>query len=137
MSASSMHSLVQDYVDERRRLGFDLDSHGSQLLAFARFVDRVGHTGPLTAEIILAWAQGEATRATPITWRAAWARRPQPTRVAPSPRIAGSPISSVVRAADSRRTSSPTGRSRTCWPQHGAYRHLRHFARLPTRRSSA
>jgi len=68
MSASSMHSLVQDYLNERRRLGFDLDRPGSQLLAFARFVDRVGHTGPLTAEIILAWAQGEAMRATPITW---------------------------------------------------------------------
>jgi hypothetical protein len=67
-----MHSLVQDYLNERRRLGFDLDRPGSQLLAFARFVDRVGHTGPLTAEIILAWAQGEAMRVSQSPGRAAW-----------------------------------------------------------------
>jgi integrase len=68
MPTPSMQSLVQDYLDERRGLGFALESPGSQMLAFARFADRVGHTGPLTIEIMLAWAQGEATRATPITW---------------------------------------------------------------------
>lgn len=68
MPSPSMQSLVQEYLDVRRRLGFALTISGSQLMAFARFADRAGHCGPLTCEIILAWAQGEAMRATPITW---------------------------------------------------------------------
>jgi|tagenome__1003787_1003787.scaffolds.fasta_scaffold20952460_2 integrase len=68
MPAPSMQSLVQEYLDERRRLGFALQIAGAQLMAFARFADRSGHSGPLTSEIILAWAQGQATCATPITW---------------------------------------------------------------------
>jgi integrase len=66
--AASMQSLVQEYLDERRSLGFALGISGTQLMAFARFADRSGHRGPLTSEIILAWARGQATRATPITW---------------------------------------------------------------------
>ena len=68
MPTPSMQSLVQEYLDHRRRLGFALTISGAQLMAFASFADRVGHHGPLTSEIIFAWAQGEATRATPITW---------------------------------------------------------------------
>ena len=33
----SMKSLVQEYLGERRRLGFSLTISGSQLMAFARF----------------------------------------------------------------------------------------------------
>ncbi|AWK85972.1 tyrosine-type recombinase/integrase [Azospirillum thermophilum] len=65
---ASMQSLVQEYLDERRRLGYALSVPGTQLMAFARFADRSGHRGPLTADLVLAWARGEATRATPITW---------------------------------------------------------------------
>ncbi len=43
----SMQSLVQQYLDERRSLGFALAISGSQLMTFARFVDRSGHRGPL------------------------------------------------------------------------------------------
>jgi len=66
--APSMQSLVRAYLEERRRLGFALDISGSQLMAFARYVDQTGHRGPLTSRIILDWAQGQATRATHITW---------------------------------------------------------------------
>ena len=65
---ASMQSLVQAYLEERRRLGFSLGISGSQLMAFARFADQAGHRGPLTSRIILDWAQGQATRATHITW---------------------------------------------------------------------
>lgn len=65
---ASMQSLVQEYLDERRRLGFALAIAGTQLMAFARFADAAGHRGPLTAAIVLAWARDEATRATRITW---------------------------------------------------------------------
>ena len=64
----SMQSLVQEYLNERRRLGFALIIPGTQLMSFARFADRVGHRGPLTCQIIVDWAQGQAKRATPLTW---------------------------------------------------------------------
>jgi integrase len=66
--APSMLSLAQAYLDERRRLGFALATPGTQLLNFARFADRTGHCGPLTVQLMMDWAQGEAKRANPATW---------------------------------------------------------------------
>jgi integrase len=66
--APSMLSLVQAYLDERRRLGFALAIPGTQLLSFARFADRAGHRGPLTVQLMINWAQGEARRASPANW---------------------------------------------------------------------
>jgi integrase len=66
--APSMLSLAQDYLDERRRLGFALAIQGTQLLSFARFADQTGHRGPLTNQLMVNWAQGEARRAAPATW---------------------------------------------------------------------
>jgi hypothetical protein len=54
----SMQSMVQEYLGERRRLGFSLTISGSQLLSFARFADQSGHRGPLNCRIILDWVQG-------------------------------------------------------------------------------
>jgi len=64
----SMQHLVQEYLDERRGLGFALTIPGAQLLAFARFADAAGHRGPLTRELITSWARDRAKRATPLTW---------------------------------------------------------------------
>ena len=64
----SMQHLVQEYLDERRGLGFALTIPGAQLLAFARFADAAGHRGPLTRELITSWARDRAQRATPLTW---------------------------------------------------------------------
>lgn len=64
----SMLSLAQDYLDERRRLGFALSIEGAQLLNFARFADRTGPRGPLTVQLMIAWAKGEAKRANPANW---------------------------------------------------------------------
>jgi len=64
----SMQHLVQEYLDERRGLGFALTIPGSQLRAFARFADASGHRGPLTRQFITSWARDEAKRATPLTW---------------------------------------------------------------------
>jgi len=63
-----MKSLVQEYLGERRRLGFSLTISGSQLMAFARFADHSGHRGPLTCRIILDWVQGQIPLAEHITW---------------------------------------------------------------------
>lgn len=59
---------AQEYLDERRRLGYALSNSGAMLLAFAHFADKVGHKGPLTLKLIVDWAKGQATRTTPITW---------------------------------------------------------------------
>jgi integrase len=67
----SMQSKVQDYLDERRRLGFSLRIAGSQLMAFARFADQLGHRGPLNSQMILKWVQGQI----PLAKRITWARR--------------------------------------------------------------
>ncbi|MGY9040183.1 MAG: hypothetical protein ACKVLA_20535, partial [Rhodobacterales bacterium] len=53
-------SQAEDYLAERRGLGFDLRITGDQITAFARFVDATGHTGPLTIRIILDWVQDQA-----------------------------------------------------------------------------
>lgn len=70
-SRRSMQSLVQQYLQERRTLGFSLLISGSQLMAFARYADQSGHRGPLSCKIILAWVQGEI----PLAKRITWARR--------------------------------------------------------------
>lgn len=61
-------SLAEDYLAERRGLGFDLRTAGGQIVAFARFVDATGHTGPLTNRITLDWVQGQAKYAKPLSW---------------------------------------------------------------------
>src|SRR3954468_12341204 len=66
--APSMLLLAQDYLDERRRFGFALTVPGAQLLNFARFADRAGYCGPLTLQLMVDWAQGEAKRASPASW---------------------------------------------------------------------
>jgi integrase len=64
----SMQVLVQEYLHERRRLGFSLAISDTQLVAFARFVDDAGHRGPLNCRIILDWVQGQIPHAERITW---------------------------------------------------------------------
>lgn len=66
--ARTMLSLAEDYLTERRALGFDLRIPGDQIAAFARFVDEAGHTGPLTIRIALDWVQGQARHAKPLSW---------------------------------------------------------------------
>jgi len=68
MTKNAMQRRVQNYLDERRRLGYALGGAGAMLLNFARFADKVGHRGPLTLKLIVDWAKEQSTRATPITW---------------------------------------------------------------------
>lgn len=58
MSESTrMVDLVEEYLDYRRRLGFQLRIVGQMLLEFARYADRAGHSGPLTTELAVRWAR--------------------------------------------------------------------------------
>ena len=65
--AATMVSLVQQYLAVRRQLGFALGIAGKQLLTFGRFADESGHSGPVTLELAVRWAQA-SRRATPLTW---------------------------------------------------------------------
>ena len=64
----TMLSLAEEYLAERRRLGFALNRAGTLTLAFARFADATGHEGALTAAVVLRWAKEEAQHADPFTW---------------------------------------------------------------------
>ncbi len=54
---TSMVERVEAYLEARRRLGFQLQITGSELLRFARYADDSGHRGPVTTDIALRWAQ--------------------------------------------------------------------------------
>jgi site-specific recombinase XerD len=68
IAVPSMQELVQEYLQERRSLGFELKISGEQLMAFARFADQRGHCGALTEQVIMDWVRGQAKRVAPITW---------------------------------------------------------------------
>lgn len=57
-----MVSLVESYIEDRRRLGFSMTIQARRLLCFARFADGLGHRGPITEDLAVRWA-----RATPRT----------------------------------------------------------------------
>jgi integrase len=64
-----MQTMVENYLAERRRLGFSLRSPGLALTSFARHVDNVGYRGPLTVEVMVDWARHDRRqRGTPGTW---------------------------------------------------------------------
>ena len=50
---ANMQSRVQDYLDERRRLGFQLKSAGRTLMNFAQFVDALDQPCPLTSDVMI------------------------------------------------------------------------------------
>jgi integrase len=54
---TTMVSLVEDYLAVRREMGFALDIAGYRLLAFGRFADQAGHSGSVTFELAMRWAQ--------------------------------------------------------------------------------
>lgn len=72
-----LQARVQQYLTERRRLGFHLRSPGHALPNFARFVKASKHTGALTVELMAQWArqaQGGKASAETAARRLAWLR---------------------------------------------------------------
>lgn len=71
MSAPTLlQQRVRDYLDERRRLGFELISAECTLMSFAQYVDaQHDHQGPLSVELMARWARCEGRhQGTPVTW---------------------------------------------------------------------
>ena len=53
----TMVMQVKEYIAYKRNLGFQLRIYARQLLNFAKYADKSGHTGPVTTELILKWAR--------------------------------------------------------------------------------
>lgn len=72
-AAVTLLARAEDYLAERRRLGYALRTPEYAIKSFAAYVDDLGHDGPLTMEVMAAWARrvpGNEER--PIQ---CWARR--------------------------------------------------------------
>ena len=67
-TAAPFVDLAEQYLAERRSMGFGLRGAGERLLAFARFADSTAPGRPLTVGVVVSWAQTQATRPTSITW---------------------------------------------------------------------
>ena len=62
----SLQQRIDDFLVERRRLGFELRSWDTLLAGFACYVADRKHRGPLTADLIIEWAkQDKWQRGTP------------------------------------------------------------------------
>ncbi len=65
----SLQARIDDYLAERRRLGFELHSRDTLLASFASYVASRHHRGPLTVELMADWARcDKGNRGTPGTW---------------------------------------------------------------------
>jgi integrase/recombinase XerD len=66
----TMKKQVEIYLSNRRRLGFQLKIEGQELFAFAKYANKKGHKGHLTAAIAIEWASSSKKSS-----RLSWARR--------------------------------------------------------------
>lgn len=53
----SLPDRIEEYLAERRLLGFELHYMGQALGRFARYVKEAGHSGPLTVDVMASWAR--------------------------------------------------------------------------------
>ena len=65
----TMQSHAENYLDERRQLGYGLRTTCYAIRSFAHYVDDLGYEGPLTVEIMAAWARrAKASGDSPTIW---------------------------------------------------------------------
>ena len=65
----SMQTHAENYLNERRRLGFGLRTPGYSIHSFARYIDALNSQEPLTVEIMADWArQDQGNTGKPSTW---------------------------------------------------------------------
>lgn len=66
-AATPLQAAVQRYLEDRRRLGFELKAPATELGRFARYADAREHRGPLTQELMLGWAREHVHRTSAVT----------------------------------------------------------------------
>lgn len=65
----NLQARIDDYLVERRRLGFQLRSWDTFLTGFARYVEARHHRGPVTVELVTEWVrEGKGGHGSPGTW---------------------------------------------------------------------
>ena len=65
----TMQSHAENYLAERRQLGFGMRSTGYSVLSFAHYFDALGHHEPLTIEVMSDWARRDKGNSNkPTTW---------------------------------------------------------------------
>jgi integrase len=99
MSSPTTLHRAQEFLAERRRLGFQAHKTRYALISFARYMDRQRHRGPLTVERMADWARHDKwQRGTPETWArrlkllrpfARWLRQFEPRTEVPDESIFG------------------------------------------------
>jgi hypothetical protein len=67
---------VDDYLAERRRLGFELRNMALALASFARYTEHVGHQGPLTTDVMADWARQDKAQSHSLGTWAGWIAEP-------------------------------------------------------------
>lgn len=69
MSSHITLQRAEEFLAERRRLGFPAHKSRYALISFARYTDGVGHLGPLTVEHMADWAHHDKWQTgAPETW---------------------------------------------------------------------
>lgn len=68
-ASTTLHRRAEQYLAERRRLGFVLRTPACSLRSFVRHIEVVGHHGPLTIEVMTNWARRDSHGSDdPHTW---------------------------------------------------------------------
>ena len=68
-TSPTMQSHAENYLNERRRLGFGLRSPGYSIKSFARYFDTLGYQWAPTIEIMADWARFDKGNSNnPATW---------------------------------------------------------------------
>jgi integrase len=99
-TATALQTYVAQFLDERRRLGFASRSMGYALGSFARYSDGLETQGPLTVEVMAAWARCPTNGSdNPMTWArrlkilrpfARWLQQFEPRTEVPDDSVFGS-----------------------------------------------
>ena len=98
-ASTSLHARAEQYLAERRRLGFNVRTVACSLRGFVRHIEVVGHRGCLTIEVMTDWARRDSHGSNdPHTWArrlkhlrsfARWLRQFEPLTEIPDHTIFG------------------------------------------------
>ena len=98
-ASTSLHARVEQYLAERRRLGFNVRTVAYSLRGFVCYIEAIGHRGLLTIEVMTDWARRDSHGSNdPHTWArrlkhlrafARWLRQFEPLTEIPDHTIFG------------------------------------------------
>ena len=132
-ASTSLHARVEQYLAERRRLGFNVRTVAYSLRGFVCYIEAIGHRGLLTIEVMTDWARRDSHGSNdPHTWArrlkhlrafARWLRQFEPLTEIPDHTIFGriddAPSSAHLQRARDRRSA---GSRAAAWSGNGAAR---------------